>query len=53
MLRAYNFAHQHGARRPFTAETKSHQCAEDQKLRVILREPAQKREECEPEDGDL
>jgi hypothetical protein len=53
MLRAYHFAHQHGARGPFTAEAKAHQCAEDEKLRVILREPAQKREECEPDDGKL
>ena len=53
MLRAYHFAHQHGARGPFTAEAKPHQCAEDKKLRVILRKPAQKREECEPDDGNL
>ena len=53
MLRAYHFTHQHGARGPFAAEAKSHQGAESEKLRVTLREPAQKREEGEPDDGDL
>ena len=53
MLRAYHFAHQYGARRPFAAEAKSHQCAEDEKLRVSLRKPTQEREKGEPDDGDL
>ena len=53
MLRAYHFTHQHGARGPFAAEAKSHQDAEDEKLRVTLRKTAQKRKEGEPDDGDL
>src|SRR5258705_11942720 len=53
MLRAYHFTHQDGARGPFAAEAKSHQGAEDEKLRVTLRKTAQKRKEGEPDDGDL
>ena len=53
MLRAYHFTHQHGARRPLAAEAKSHQCTEDEKLRVSLRKPTQEREKGEPDDGDL
>ena len=53
MPRSDHLAHQHCARGPFPAETKTHQRAGRQKLAVALRQPTEAGEESEPEDGDL
>jgi hypothetical protein len=53
MLGAYHFTHQYSPCRPFTAEAETHQCAKNEKLCVVLREAAQKRENGEPRDGNL
>ena len=45
ILRADGFAHQHGARGPLAAETKTEQRAGDQQLIEILHEGADQREE--------
>src|SRR3954447_1648260 len=49
ILRTNDFAHQDGARRPFTAEAKAKNGARDQKLAEILRERADDGEEGEPQ----
>ena len=36
VLRRNDLTNQHRPRCPFTAKTKAHQCAEDQKLDVVL-----------------
>jgi len=51
--RRNHLTHQHCARRPFAAKTKTHQCAEEQKLVIDLRKPAEQREQRKPENSDL
>src|SRR5262249_60934285 len=53
VLRPDDLADENGGRGPFAAETEAHGRAENQKLRRILCEAAEKGENREPRDGDL
>jgi hypothetical protein len=47
------FPHEHGARRPLSAETEAEQRAADDQLREVLRKRAKQAEDREPQDRDL